>query len=171
MYALCLLAPILGAREAPRLPWGCSRPRNHCVWDAVGRSQGQDCERFRPHPSVRRFISGLCRRKLRSQSTKISAMAMTLGYWDIRGVSEGSTRADGMEAGKQGNAAQQGAGSTTRVHLRDGWSQDPLRPLSVSGGRVWGRLTGGRRACVAVLGGWGLPAAERACHAVGAPHL
>ncbi|KAF5911031.1 hypothetical protein HPG69_000996 [Diceros bicornis minor] len=40
-------------------------------------------------------------------------MAMTLGYWDIRRVSEGSSRAGGMEAGGQGNAAQLGTGGGT----------------------------------------------------------
>lgn len=52
-------------------------------------------------------------------------MAMILGYWDIRGVSEGSVQTGRMDAGGRKNVPL-GDHSTRRVLLGAGWSAAPL---------------------------------------------
>lgn len=88
-----------------------------------------------------------CSLSLRSWDS--SSMTMILGYWDIRGVSEGSTGAGGEEAGRWemrgwGNAAQLGACST-RSFCGSCCRGAPSLSLSCLGVAVGG--WGGRLGC------------------------
>ena len=73
---------------------------------------------------------------------------MTLGYWDVRGVSEGSVGAPGWDRARAlGEAAEPG-----RFHVNgpaQGWPGQAQPAPSISVGRVRGRLWGGS---VCVLG-------------------
>lgn len=126
-------------------------------WEALGagptrggaeEGAGVSCLLSSASGSGEKFPGQLpCSLSLRSWDS--SSMTMILGYWDIRGVREGSTGAGGEEAGRWemrgwGNAAQLGACST-RSFCGSCCRGAPSLSLSCLGVAVGG--WGGRLGC------------------------